>query len=269
MRPDLREEYKRRAQSGYAADKRMKAAYMDRCRAQDVPAKGAPSDVLPTGDVQQSFDDQPSASLGIFHYSLDETVDIGELLGQGGHAVVYSCHCLGVRLAIKIHRNTRPASSSARDAERFSSARQIWDLARESYVLGRVSGHPNVLRMYGMITSSTGTPGILMDICKGNLQALLRAWVHDEHMPPWTQVRTKIVKLYEQVLAGLLHVHQKHVVHLDVKTNNFLVSDENDVRVQLADFGLARMLPSKDAEVCVYGDEVCNQFYRPIECLFA
>ena len=252
----------------------MKAAYAERCRAEDVPAKAAPINVASRVDAEQSlaeqsFVEQPLASVGVFHYSLDEVVDIGELLGQGGHAVVYSCHCLGVRLAMKINRNTRLPTSSAQDAERFSSSRQIWDLARESYVLGRVSGHPNVLRMYGMLTSSTGTPGILMDLCKGNLQALLQAWVDDDGMPPWPQVRSNVVKLYNQVLAGLLHVHQKHVVHLDVKTNNFLVSDDSNVRVQLADFGLARMLPSKDAEISVYGDEVCNQFYRPIECLFA
>ena len=44
------------------------------------------------------------------------------------------------------------------------------------------------------------------------------------------------------MVAGINHVHSKGIVHLDVKPANFIISD--GFRVQLIDFGLARVIPA-------------------------
>ena len=47
-----------------------------------------------------------------------------------------------------------------------------------------------------------------------------------------------------QVLTGLSYIHQRGVIHLDLKPNNIVCvsRDEDDPRVKIIDFGLARRL---------------------------
>ena len=263
-RPDLRAEYKNRAREGYQEDERAKQAYAERRRAADVqppaPQPEAP-DQLTTSPRRRELLER----VGVYYYSVGEPLQLDEEIGHGGYAVVHACRYAGVKLAIKMNRDA--PRSSASDPAPFSSARHLFDLAKESYVLSKVAGHPNIVRVYGCLTSTMGVPGILMDFCVGNLQEALLAWKNKQDRPPWTAVRLRVVRLYEQVLAALHHIHAKNVVHLDIKTNNFLVAEDH--RIQLTDFGLARVLPNVEALTSVYGDAVCNHFYRPVECLQA
>ena len=43
------------------------------------------------------------------------------------------------------------------------------------------------------------------------------------------------------MVAGDEHVHSRDIAHLDVKPANFIISD--GFRIQLIDFGLARVIP--------------------------
>ena len=66
-----------------------------------------------------------------------------------------------------------------------------------------------------------------------------------------------------QVLQGLLHCHQRRIMHRDLKPSNLLI-DEDEKRVKIADFGLARSfgLPLKS-----YTHEVVTLWYRAPEVL--
>mmetsp|Transcript_75386 Transcript_75386/g.110470 ORF Transcript_75386/g.110470 Transcript_75386/m.110470 type:complete len:202 (+) Transcript_75386:124-729(+) len=55
---------------------------------------------------------------------------------------------------------------------------------------------------------------------------------------PLEQMR--VVKIVEQVLSGLEHVHGKKLLHRDIKPANVLLSAEGDAK--LADFGVSRVL---------------------------
>ena len=48
----------------------------------------------------------------------------------------------------------------------------------------------------------------------------------------------EIWRLLHQILQGLVHIHQNHVIHRDMKPENIFIDESNTVRI--GDFGLAR-----------------------------
>ncbi len=66
-----------------------------------------------------------------------------------------------------------------------------------------------------------------------------------------------------QLLHGLAYLHERRIVHRDLKLANILI-DECGI-VKIADFGLARVLPSKDS--IHQTNRVITRWYRPPELL--
>jgi len=83
----------------------------------------------------------------------------------------------------------------------------------------------------------------------------------DKKMAPMSVPHVK--SIIWQVLQGLLHCHQRRIMHRDLKPSNLLI-DEDEKRVKIADFGLARSfgLPLKS-----YTHEVVTLWYRAPEVL--
>jgi serine/threonine protein kinase len=48
----------------------------------------------------------------------------------------------------------------------------------------------------------------------------------------------KLVRVFEQIAAGLAHMHRRDVMHADMKPNNVMLSRSGDVKI--IDYGLAR-----------------------------
>jgi len=48
--------------------------------------------------------------------------------------------------------------------------------------------------------------------------------------------------LFQQMLQAIAHVHASHVVHRDLKLENWLLLDRKGLRIKLADFGFSRRL---------------------------
>ena len=146
---------------------------------------------------------------------------VEQLIGRGGMGVVFKGYDgeLNRPVAIKFLSPHLAASGVAR--QRF---------AREAQAAAAVM-HPNVVPIHS-VNSSPVRPYIVMAFVSGrSLQ---------KHVVGQGSLGVKdIVRIAQQIAAGLAAAHQQGLVHRDIKPANVLL--EHDVsRVMITDFGLAR-----------------------------
>ncbi|HLA78831.1 MAG TPA: protein kinase [Vicinamibacteria bacterium] len=146
---------------------------------------------------------------------------IMEPLGRGGMASVYKAYeaALDRYVAVKV----LPAEflHDPTFAERFR---------REAKVVARLE-HPNIIPIFAFDIEQ-GTPWMAMRmIGGGSLSAILK----QGPLP-----NDRIVAILAGVAAALDYAHGKGAIHRDVKPQNVLLDE--DGRVYLADFGIARMV---------------------------
>ena len=142
-------------------------------------------------------------------------------IGRGGFGVVYRCAqpLLDRSVAVKV----LTADLDPENLDRF---------LREQHAMGRLSGHPNIVTILQVGSTTTGRPFIVMPFhAKNSLEALIR-----QHGPlDWRETLRIGVKL-----AGALEAaHQAGILHRDVKPGNVLLSEYGEP--ELTDFGIARM----------------------------
>ena len=52
----------------------------------------------------------------------------------------------------------------------------------------------------------------------------------------------KVAKhFFKQIIEGLLHIHQKGILHRDIKLDNILLDEKGNVKI--ADFGVGKFIP--------------------------
>jgi ATP/maltotriose-dependent transcriptional regulator MalT len=146
--------------------------------------------------------------------------DVAEI-GRGGFGVVYRCAqpLLDRAVAVKV----LTADLDPENLDRF---------LREQHAMGRLSGHPNIVTILQVGTTTSGRPFIVMPYhAKNSLEVLIR-----QHGPlDWRETLRIGVKL-----AGALDAaHRAGILHRDVKPGNILLTEYGEP--ELTDFGIARM----------------------------
>ena len=142
------------------------------------------------------------------------------LLGAGGMGKVYRAkqHVTGQHVAIKALVKSRQADAIA--VEKF---------LQEAQILASLN-HPNIVGFRGVGRFPGGGYFIAMDFVDGiNLQARIDA----APLPVGEAVR--VVRI---VSLAIIHVHERGIVHGDIKPANILIDRIN--RVVVSDFGLAQ-----------------------------
>jgi serine/threonine protein kinase len=109
-------------------------------------------------------------------------------------------------------------------------SRQMAAELRHEYQVGVALEHPAVIRTFEFDTTSNGAY-LLLELFK---VPNLKQQIVSEHAA--LQYRAK--EILTGAAAGLTHLHEKGWVHRDIKPDNFLLSDDNVVK--LIDFNLAR-----------------------------
>ncbi|OEL16095.1 Serine/threonine-protein kinase STY17 [Dichanthelium oligosanthes] len=104
------------------------------------------------------------------------------------------------------------------------------EFKQEIYVLREVD-HPNIVRFIGSCTKPPQFYIITECMSRGNLFDFL----HNEHNA--LDVPT-ILKFALDICRGMSYLHQKGIIHRDLKSANLLLGKDHVVKV--ADFGLAR-----------------------------
>ncbi|WP_433715144.1 protein kinase domain-containing protein [Nocardia sp. CA-084685] len=143
-------------------------------------------------------------------------------IGRGGFGVVYRCAqpALERMVAIKV----LTADLESENLERF---------VREQLAMGKLSGHPNIVGVFEVGSTTTGRPYIVMPYHPhGSLDTRIQ-----EHGPiGWQDALHIGVKI-----AGALETaHRRGLLHRDVKPGNILLTEYGEP--QLADFGIARLV---------------------------
>ncbi|PVZ99443.1 hypothetical protein BB558_004537 [Smittium angustum] len=148
-----------------------------------------------------------------------------ETLGKGAFAEVKLVvnRMSGEHFAVKIIDKSRVEEHK----------RLLTNFDSEKSILGRVK-HPTIIRVKAIYHEERYFY-VVLDLAKGG--ELFDRIVEQGH---FTEDETRIVML--QLLLGLYYLHKQGIVHRDIKPENILLADYEGLRVQLADFGLAKIV---------------------------
>jgi serine/threonine-protein kinase len=148
------------------------------------------------------------------------------VLGQGGSSIVYEAlHTrLKVKVALKLLTMDGPYAEQAQ--KRMLREAELYALLDD----------PRIPRVYDVNELPDGTPYVVMEMVPGeSLEELLAKCgaLSSEHA----------LRITREVLLALASVHERGVLHRDVKPANVILtlSAEGPSEVRLVDFGIAKM----------------------------
>ncbi|MDP2437214.1 MAG: protein kinase [archaeon] len=152
---------------------------------------------------------------------------LGEVLGKGAFGVVYTG--LSVSTGEMVAVKQIPLKEI--------SAKELAALVSEVSLLSSLQ-HDNVVRLIRSVRTPE-TLNIIMEFIEGG--SLLDVIKKFGGSVPETLLRSYVA----QMLSGLAYLHQKGVVHRDIKAANLLITKAGQVK--MADFGIAALDTDKSA----------------------
>ena len=148
-------------------------------------------------------------------------------LGGGSFGTVY---------LVKLKENKEKLYAAKH--QRCQDPRQRRYVRRELELLEvlRENNQSNILRLKGFYESGLESVIVTEYLAGGELFERISSKSYE-------LTETKCQGFMRQVLEGLVYIHSKDIVHLDLKPNNVVCvsRDNNDQRVKIIDFGLARL----------------------------
>lgn len=154
----------------------------------------------------------------------------GALIGQGSFGCVYlALHAVtGELLAVKQVEAPGAASNSQSDSRKKS---MIEALKREITLL-RDLRHPNIVQYLGCGSSAEYLNIFLEYVPGGSVQTMLNSY----GALPEPLVRSFV----RQILNGLSYLHNRDIIHRDIKGANILVDNKGTIKI--SDFGISKKL---------------------------
>uniref|UniRef100_A0A8D0DR06 Cyclin-dependent kinase 14 n=1 Tax=Salvator merianae TaxID=96440 RepID=A0A8D0DR06_SALMN len=169
----------------------------------------------------------------------------------------------------KVRRHSSPSSPTSPKFGKADSYEKLEKLGEGSYATvykgkSKVNGKLVALKVI-RLQEEEGTPftaireaSLLKGLKHSNI-VLLHDIIHTKET--LTLVFEFVLFLF-QLLRGLSYIHQRYILHRDLKPQNLLISDTGELK--LADFGLAR---AKSVPSHTYSNEVVTLWYRPPDVL--
>jgi serine/threonine protein kinase/tetratricopeptide (TPR) repeat protein len=174
-------------------------------------------------------------------------------VGAGGMGVVYQAHDFELNETVALKMITEEWALDAQAVLRF----------RDEISLARRVTHPNVCRINDVFRHSDNGRDLLffsMEMLEG--ETLAQRMVSErKHSAEW------IIRLVEQLAAGLDAVHAAGIVHRDLKPANIFLSKAvwGGERVVLTDFGLAKTIGTSEGGRTEAGAIVGSPYYMAPE----
>jgi serine/threonine protein kinase len=151
---------------------------------------------------------------------INDRYEIIRLLGEGGMGNVY--------LVKDFVENRIVALKLIKD--KFFSNKAI-DRFKNEFKLVSQMKHPNIIRVYDLdVYKETDTYFFTMEYVEG--EDLTTAF-------PNLSYKEKL-EILLQIARGLNYIHNRHIIHFDIKTDNiFLIKEKSSYKAKIMDFGLA------------------------------
>ncbi|XP_058112862.1 uncharacterized protein LOC131255924 [Magnolia sinica] len=152
-------------------------------------------------------------------------------LGSGTYGTVFYGKWKGSDVAIK---RIKPSCFSQ---DELGEDRLIADFWKEAHLLGQLH-HPNVVAFYGVVTDgpSMNLATVTEYMVNGSLKQVLRR-------KDRTIDRRKRLIIAMDAAFGMEYLHEKNIVHFDLKSHNFLVNmrDPQKPVCKIGDLGLSKV----------------------------
>jgi WD40 repeat protein/tetratricopeptide (TPR) repeat protein/tRNA A-37 threonylcarbamoyl transferase component Bud32 len=155
-------------------------------------------------------------------------------LGRGGMGIVYQVRQLSPEreVALKLIRTDRLADLPAEEQRQW-----LQRFRREAEVVASLEQHPNLVTLYE-VGEHEGLPFFTMQLVRGgSLTETLRG---GQWAVGGRELASQAARLVATVAQAVHHVHQRGVLHRDLKPGNILLDGHG--RPLVSDFGLARRL---------------------------
>uniref|UniRef100_A0A5K3EN24 non-specific serine/threonine protein kinase n=1 Tax=Mesocestoides corti TaxID=53468 RepID=A0A5K3EN24_MESCO len=103
----------------------------------------------------------------------------------------------------------------------------------------KLLNHPKLMHLHEVFSEPTETAMVLEFLSGGELFDRIA----DDG---YTMSEAEVIKYVRQLLSGLQHMHENHIVHLDIKPENIMCETSRSTDIKLVDFGLSTKLNPQD-----------------------
>lgn len=115
---------------------------------------------------------------------------------------------------------------------------RIWEDMRNEIMILKDLQHPNIVQFEDVFEDKFNLY-IIMEFCSGGELFDRVTKAHDRHLS-----ENEAAAIMEQIFLGLEHLHDRGIVHCDLKPDNFLFdSPADDATLKIIDFGMSKRLP--------------------------
>lgn len=164
----------------------------------------------------------------------------GDMLGQGGNAVVFPVE-FDNKAAVKILVEDTKLRST-----------RFLRFVNEYKRLAKLPAHMGIISLYHfdlMSVDDTVVPFFVMEQCEGNLKAYIKGGIPSAK---------ELYDITNQLCSALSHLHSNGIVHRDIKPENVLF--RSDRSFVISDFGIAWFDPSvyEDMKLTEKSDRMAN-----------
>ena len=115
------------------------------------------------------------------------------------------------------------------DIKHFSTE-EIYNLSREGRLISNLA-HPNIIKIYSFYTYENYLYNVMEYAQGGELTQLIN---EKDPIP-----EEKIKNIFKQIYKAVQYLHNKNIIHRDLKTNNIVFLDKEQTHAAIIDFGIS------------------------------
>jgi len=155
-----------------------------------------------------------------------EYLQIGKQIGQGAYATVRTAFDkqLNVKVALKIY-----------DKSKLFEPQRQKSVQREMKILEKLD-HPNIVKLYAAFDTRRH---VVLEM--ENIQGLsLHGFLKTHSNRRLDELEAK--RIFRQIVNGISYCHSKSIAHRDIKLENLLLDEKNNIKI--IDFGFSTCMPN-------------------------